>query len=496
MSYVQVDQSVTTHRKTLKLARLLGDGRYCVVGRLVALWGWSLDSAVSGVLKDVDAEMLAEIMGWQGQWHKPSELYDALLEAGFTELNEKGQLVLHNWDVRMEPLIRRREDSARRMRAMRARRRAERERQEAKEVQDALRAGGVSFAGGKLSANSVASPRLVTRNVTRTLRSKSNVEKNNVTLDRDTSLGEPERTHAHSRAHADASAHTPAHTRGSSPAGSNQVPLASDPEPVVSGTANGHHDAAGDRAGAADSATDARVRARRSIPLSDVHAAAQSDTGHSGSVTAEAPSVSPEPLRVTPQAPSVSPEPTSVSRPATQRKPDVLWDACVVAIGYSPSNDAERGKWNAGLKSLRQSNATPDEIADRAAHYRERFGPEIPLHPFILARQWCELAPVAQPLPQEEVPRHATTTTTDTATPAPSVASSQARQLQPIANLAGGRDVSPGVPFAGQRRQAVGGRVAIDAYAEREAAYDRYDRKLAAVRAEFAAKGIAPLDRH
>jgi hypothetical protein len=101
MSYVQVDQSVTTHRKTLKLARLLGESRYSVVGRLVALWSWSLDSAVSGVLKDVDADMLAEIMGWQGQLHKPAELYDALLEAGFTELDERGRLCIHNWYERM-----------------------------------------------------------------------------------------------------------------------------------------------------------------------------------------------------------------------------------------------------------------------------------------------------------------------------------------------------------------------------------------------------------
>jgi hypothetical protein len=174
-------------------------------------------------------------------------------------------------------------------------------------------------------------------------------------------------------------------------------------------------------------------------------------------------------------------------------------------MGYAPSNDAERGKWNAGLKSLRQSNATPEEIADRAARYRERFGPEIPLHPFILAKHWCELSPSFAP--HEEVPRHATnsTNTITDSTPAASAATTGqasggpqvSRQLQAIPNLAGGRGISPGVPFAGQRRQAVGGRIAfrepIDAYAEREAAYDRYDRKLAAVRAEFAARGIAPL---
>jgi hypothetical protein len=176
------------------------------------------------------------------------------------------------------------------------------------------------------------------------------------------------------------------------------------------------------------------------------------------------------------------------------RKPDVLWDACVAAIGYAPSNDAERGKWNVGLKSLRQSNATPDEIADRCARYRERYGPEIPLHPLTLAKQWCELAPVPVTTPSpphEEVTRHVTRTTTTSATAPSSTQGSPIRQIQAIANLAGGHGI--GVPFAGQRRQAVGGRVAVDAYAEREAAYDRYDRKLAATRAEFAARGIGPI---
>lgn len=109
MSFVQVDQGVVTHRKTLRLAWLLGESRYMVVGRLVALWSRSLDSAISGELHDVDAEMLADITGWEG---KPAELYEGLIAVGFLDLDDDGALRLHNWDQRMGQPIQRRADHA------------------------------------------------------------------------------------------------------------------------------------------------------------------------------------------------------------------------------------------------------------------------------------------------------------------------------------------------------------------------------------------------
>lgn len=83
------------------------------------------------------------------------------------------------------------------------------------------------------------------------------------------------------------------------------------------------------------------------------------------------------------------PKPT----PKSARAPDLLWDACVLACdGNGPANDAERGKWNKGLKSLRQSGATPEEIALRAERYRRRYGDGIPLNPMALAGNWTPLA--------------------------------------------------------------------------------------------------------
>lgn len=122
MSFVQVQQSLVSHRKTLRLARLLGIDRYAVCGRLVALWAWCLDNALGGCLGDIDAEILADVMGWDAGMGKPAELLEALLTSGFLEVNPSdGRMHIHDWHEHMGRLIEKREASAERMRRMRAR---------------------------------------------------------------------------------------------------------------------------------------------------------------------------------------------------------------------------------------------------------------------------------------------------------------------------------------------------------------------------------------
>ena len=88
--FIQVQQSLVTHRKTLRLARLLSLDRYAVIGRLVALWAWCLDNALDGALSDdIDADVLADVMGFDASMGKPAELLDALLIAGFLDLDER-----------------------------------------------------------------------------------------------------------------------------------------------------------------------------------------------------------------------------------------------------------------------------------------------------------------------------------------------------------------------------------------------------------------------
>jgi hypothetical protein len=89
MSFIQVQQSLLSHRKTLRLARLLNVDRYAAMGRLIALWLWCLDNSPDGVLgDDVDDKMLADVMGWRANMGDPEDLVDALYGAGFIALAE------------------------------------------------------------------------------------------------------------------------------------------------------------------------------------------------------------------------------------------------------------------------------------------------------------------------------------------------------------------------------------------------------------------------
>jgi hypothetical protein len=70
MSYARIYRSVLTHRKTLKLARLLSLDKFSIVGRLIALWTWCMDNAsANGSLADIEPDILADVCAWDG---KPS----------------------------------------------------------------------------------------------------------------------------------------------------------------------------------------------------------------------------------------------------------------------------------------------------------------------------------------------------------------------------------------------------------------------------------------
>lgn len=97
MAYIESHQSLPTHRKTLRLWRLLGMDRFCVVGRLMALWWWALDNAQEGYIAASDADILADVMGWSGE---VSALCDALVASHFMELvkvNGEDTFIIHDW---------------------------------------------------------------------------------------------------------------------------------------------------------------------------------------------------------------------------------------------------------------------------------------------------------------------------------------------------------------------------------------------------------------
>lgn len=73
------------------------------------------------------------------------------------------------------------------------------------------------------------------------------------------------------------------------------------------------------------------------------------------------------------------------------RKPDPLFDAFAAALGFTPATDDERGKWNRGLKALRDAAVDPAEVGELVRAYRQRFGQDIPCHPVTLSNKLGEL---------------------------------------------------------------------------------------------------------
>ncbi len=116
MVYIELHQSLLTHRKTLRLARLLSEERVTTVGRLVMLWSWALDNAPDGVIARGDLDIVADVMCWASD---PDVLCRMLVEAGFLE--DHGEtMAIHDWYDYAGRLVEKRRANADRMRAARA----------------------------------------------------------------------------------------------------------------------------------------------------------------------------------------------------------------------------------------------------------------------------------------------------------------------------------------------------------------------------------------
>ena len=121
MAWIEVHQSLLTHRKTVVAARTLGIPREHLVGHLVSLWLWALDNAPDGT---VGEEAMVEFAaGWRGQ--QPLNIVSfamALEQAGFLWLEgEPGHesWSITNWHEYAGKLIDRRERDAERQRVRR-----------------------------------------------------------------------------------------------------------------------------------------------------------------------------------------------------------------------------------------------------------------------------------------------------------------------------------------------------------------------------------------
>lgn len=80
-------------------------------------------------------------------------------------------------------------------------------------------------------------------------------------------------------------------------------------------------------------------------------------------------------------------EPTKKTRPK-----DELWETLLSVLGYSPKDITRnvRGQLNGALKQLREVEATPYDIQQRATIYRFLY-PTLVLTPMGLVNRWADL---------------------------------------------------------------------------------------------------------
>jgi hypothetical protein len=90
MAWLELHQSLPTHRKTLAMADALDTQPAHIVGHIACLWLWALDNAQDGVLH-VSPRMVARAAQWEGD---PQAFMDALLAAGFLDADG----YIHDWD--------------------------------------------------------------------------------------------------------------------------------------------------------------------------------------------------------------------------------------------------------------------------------------------------------------------------------------------------------------------------------------------------------------
>jgi 5-methylcytosine-specific restriction endonuclease McrA len=111
MAWIEVHQSLPTHRKTLAAADALDMPPPHLLGHMVCLWLWAIDNAPDGVL-GVSPRTIARAAQWSGD---PQEFLAAVTAAGF--LDESG--TIHDYGEYIGKLIDRRRQNAERQKRLR-----------------------------------------------------------------------------------------------------------------------------------------------------------------------------------------------------------------------------------------------------------------------------------------------------------------------------------------------------------------------------------------
>lgn len=115
MAWIELHQSIWTHRKALALGDALDIHEMYAASHVIRLWTWALDNAPEGVLPD-SPRIIARSAGWE---HDADQFVTALVQSGW--LDHDGETYcIHDWADYAGRLIDRRRENAERKRRGRA----------------------------------------------------------------------------------------------------------------------------------------------------------------------------------------------------------------------------------------------------------------------------------------------------------------------------------------------------------------------------------------
>ena len=116
MAWIEIHQSLPTHKKTLLASDALGITPVHLMGHMVAFWLWALDNVPDGDLDNISPRVIARAAQWEGD---PEQFVGALISVGFIDETGNG-LAIHDWYDYAGRLIERRIAERERSRQRRA----------------------------------------------------------------------------------------------------------------------------------------------------------------------------------------------------------------------------------------------------------------------------------------------------------------------------------------------------------------------------------------
>jgi len=114
LAWIELHQSLWTHRKTFMLAALLGIDETYAGAHMARLWTWALDNTQNGSLQGLPPQVIAFGAGWKGD---AEQFVNALKRSGFLD----DDMSLHDWYDYAGRLIEKKEANKERARKSRER---------------------------------------------------------------------------------------------------------------------------------------------------------------------------------------------------------------------------------------------------------------------------------------------------------------------------------------------------------------------------------------